>query len=170
MLTVPRWLSWGEPAFGCLISFPKAPAPPNGKAPGLFNANLSLCPVAPRHIHLIPLLVSLTRPSPQPNLGARKMSPGPQNYADLLLVSSGGKQDASPMPRCEDQSIVRQSLNATVGCRQQSALFCRSVMIFPEALKKRGVGMVVGAPSRCTRYTHASDGSGWSSGDEGSRR
>jgi len=24
-------------------------------------------------------------------------------------------------------------------------------MIFPEALKKRGVGMVVGAPSRCTR-------------------
>ena len=27
--------------------------------------------------------------------------------------------------------------------------------------------MVVGAPSRCTRYTHASDGSGWSSGDEG---
>ena len=28
--------------------------------------------------------------------------------------------------------------------------------------------MVVGAPSRCTRYTHASDGSGWSSGDVGS--
>jgi hypothetical protein len=27
--------------------------------------------------------------------------------------------------------------------------------------------MVVGAPSRCTRYTHASDGFGWSSGDEG---
>ena len=27
--------------------------------------------------------------------------------------------------------------------------------------------MVVGAPSRCTRYTHANDGSGWSSGDEG---
>jgi hypothetical protein len=39
-------------------------------------------------------------------------------------------------------------------------------MIFPEALKKRGVGMVVGAPSRCTRL-HTSDGSGWSSGDEG---
>ena len=41
-------------------------------------------------------------------------------------------------------------------------------MIFSEALKKRGVGMVVGAPSRCTRYTHASDGSAWSSGERGS--
>ena len=28
--------------------------------------------------------------------------------------------------------------------------------------------MVVGAPSRCTRYTHASDGSAWSSGERGS--
>ena len=41
-------------------------------------------------------------------------------------------------------------------------------VIFPEVLKKRGVGMVVGAPSRCTRYTHASDGSAWSSGERGS--
>jgi hypothetical protein len=60
-----------------------------------------------------------------------------------------------------------QSLNAVTGRLPPTVrLFCRSVMIFPEALKKRGVGMAVGAPSSAL-YTHASDGFGWSSGDEG---
>ena len=35
-----------------------------------------------------------------------------------------------------------------------------------KAIKKRGVGMVVGAPG-VRVYTHTSDGAGWSSGDEG---
>ena len=54
-----------------------------------------------------------------------------------------------------------------IRCRQQSAplLPKRDDLTRP---KKRGVGMVVGAPSRCTRYTHASDGSAWSSGERGS--
>ena len=41
------------------------------------------------------------------------------------------------------------------------------MMIFPEALKKRASAWW-SAPHQGVRvYTHASDGSGWSSGDEG---
>ena len=66
------------------------------------------------------------------------------------------------------QFLARNSGSAKSRRGRGGSYFERTSMIFPEALKKRGVGMVVGAPSRCTRYTHASDGSAWSSGERGS--
>jgi len=101
VLLLPCWLNVGEPAFGCLITFPYGPAYSNaGLSVGSARTS-SCCAKAHQRRDCIEagtphsLLVSLTRPFPRAHPGA-KMKPGPRRrraWSDEQLEASSWGDD-----------------------------------------------------------------------------